>query len=632
MTSVETRVTFEAFREQWLEEVRAGNPSTTELGHRFAQKLFTQWRDISEPSEDLVYCDGTGDGGIDIAFLDRAEPDPESGTTSGDTWYLVQSKYGKAFQGTNTLLEEGQKVIETLSGQRSRLTSLSENLLERLNQYRRRAGERDQIVLVFATESALTPLQLRVLEDVRNMGRGRIGQIFDVETISIGTIYSQIQEGEGSGVNALHIPMKAKLVNSGKDLLVGSIPLLNLYEFLKNYRNQTQDLDRLYEKNVRRFLGSRKRVNKAMQQTLQNVPELFGLYNNGITIVVTGFDETDKDNGLYDLIDPYVVNGCQTTRTIWDVFHQRLESGGNGTDPELENWRNNTEQGAAVLKIVKVGAKREDLLQAITRYTNSQNAVSEKDFLTLENDFQRWKREMTDQYDIFLEIQRGGWDSQRASQRQNPRQHQFTKWVNAFDLIKIYGAGWMREAGEAFGSNQAFVPNGRLYKKIVETSDEPFGVEDLYAAYLLRSATNTFKFGRRSEKISRRLTRYLFYMVVMDLLRDVMIRANRPNELKDLTRAILNIFKPSREAAKEALLNTALEVIDEYMTQGTEDSVFTEPMLKDTFNSDLNAFLKWEKLGKGDSTPSLSSLLGITKRTMSRGQPAPRDLITREIQ
>ena len=111
------------------------------------------------------------------------------------------------------------------------------------------------------------------------------------------------------------VPLKgSNAALSGKDLLVGSVSLLNLYDFLKNYRAQTGDLDRLYEKNVRRWLGIRGRVNKAIQQTLKVAPERFGLYNNGITIVVADF--TPHEDGTLELIEPYVVNGCQTTRTI----------------------------------------------------------------------------------------------------------------------------------------------------------------------------------------------------------------------------------------------------------------------------------------------------------------------------
>ena len=111
-------VDFPSFLEEWLAEVREGDPSTTELGHRFARKLLTQWREIQDSSDDLVYCDGAGDGGIDVAYLDRNDEETDDGATAeAHTWYLVQSKYGSAFRGTNTLLEEGQKVIDTLSGE-----------------------------------------------------------------------------------------------------------------------------------------------------------------------------------------------------------------------------------------------------------------------------------------------------------------------------------------------------------------------------------------------------------------------------------------------------------------------------------------------------------------------------------
>lgn len=42
----------------------------------------------------------------------------------GDTWYLIQSKYGKAFSGTDTLLSKCQKLIDMLDGQRANLSSL----------------------------------------------------------------------------------------------------------------------------------------------------------------------------------------------------------------------------------------------------------------------------------------------------------------------------------------------------------------------------------------------------------------------------------------------------------------------------------------------------------------------------
>jgi hypothetical protein len=55
--------------------------------------------------------------GIDVAYFQRRDLQEENGP-DGDSWFLVQSKYGKAFAGTDTLLVESQKLIETLDGKR----------------------------------------------------------------------------------------------------------------------------------------------------------------------------------------------------------------------------------------------------------------------------------------------------------------------------------------------------------------------------------------------------------------------------------------------------------------------------------------------------------------------------------
>src|SRR6266446_5199475 len=165
-------VTFNQFRQEWLEDIQKGDPSTVVLGNRFAHKILNQWLDIGDDVDEPVYCDGAGDGGIDIAHLHRKEAaDGGDGDTQamGDTWYLVQSKYGSAFRGVKTLLEESQKVLDTLDGKRSKLSCLTTGLLERLTTFRNQASERDKIVLVFGTEDPLDEAQKRVLEDIKAM-------------------------------------------------------------------------------------------------------------------------------------------------------------------------------------------------------------------------------------------------------------------------------------------------------------------------------------------------------------------------------------------------------------------------------------------------------------------------------
>jgi hypothetical protein len=619
---------FDSFLATWRESIVEGSPTTTELGRRFAHKITTQWLDAPDSGLEIVYCDGANDGGIDLAILDTGNEDPAEGQ-QGHTWYLVQSKYGTAFQGVATLWAEAQKIIETLDGRRGKLNSLAEGLQERLSIFRAQAGTNDKMVLVFATERSLDDNQRSVLNDIRTVGREHVGAMFDVEAVSVETIFARLEDESVNSEDSEPVLLKAHAVPAGTELLVGSTKLVDLYQFLVSYRNISGDLDQIYEKNVRRFLGGRGKVNRGMQETLQSAPERFGLYNNGITIVASDWVLQDDRVKLFN---PYIVNGCQTSRTIWEVFHRRYASGGTGINPEIEEWKARAGDGAVVTKIVKVGASGEQLLQAITRYTNSQNAVREKDFLALSNDFRSWQVGMADGYGIYLEIQRGGWDSQRAFQNSNPSTRQFDQHVNAADLIKVFGAGWLGEAGTAFGKNPPFLPEGAIFKRIVATPEDGqtgFGVQDLYSAYLLQEAADAYGFGRGAQ-VSRRQSRFLFYMVVIYLLRDVLSKGSMPTDNRSTSIALARVLNDG--PASDALLQQAIEVIDTYFTQGGDQSVFQEPSLLNTFNGDLNAYLKSEKLGKSmDFAPKLFEALALAKMAMGKsfgGHPSARQVLT----
>ena len=265
------------------------------------------------------------------------------------------------------------------------------------------------------------------------MQRNAHRQQYHSKSNTLKTIYDNLiekKEKEKEEKNK-KFELKIRIASAEGELLIGSITLLSLYNFLKNYRAQTGDLDKIYEKNVRRFLGGRGKVNRAMQNTLRSYPEKFGLYNNGITIVVNDYKQYLDS---LTVTEPYIVNGCQTTRTIWDVFHNRLNTGGTGLNPDIEDWKKKASRGYVIVKIVKIGSSGESLLQEITRYTNSQNAIREKDFLALTNDFRTWQEQLSKSYDIYLEIQRGGWDSQKALQNNNHKTKRFIKHANAADL------------------------------------------------------------------------------------------------------------------------------------------------------------------------------------------------------
>ena len=520
---------------------------------------------------------------------------------------------------------KGRKVITTLAGENTRLSEQVSQLLGRLNTFRQKASERDRIILVFATDRPMTESDRQALSDIRLIGRERFPSIFDVEDISLQTVWEARDTPEPTSIS---LPIRGNFVDPSAGLRVGTIPLTDLYQFLKTYRDKTGNLDHLYEKNVRQFLGSRRKINRGIAETLNNRPEMFGLYNNGITIVVS--DYSTKPDGACVLYDPYVVNGCQTTKTIWEVMRQYLDAGGTGQSETIDKWRARADRGVVVTKIVKGDNAQ---ITDITRFTNSQNAVREQDFIALRSDFRTWATVMIDRYGIFLEIQRGGWDSQKAYQKSHPSSRQFTEFANAFDLIKVYGAGWLREPGVVYRSNAPSLPGGSIFNRIT-SGNELVDVDDLYAAYRLQGVADQFKFGRGAEEPSRRLTRFLFYFIVLDFLRDTLIRAHHSYSAKELTNALLILFEEGNRDALQGLLEASLEVLAEYLNQSSENSVYGEPIFQEA-DMDLNAFLKRYELGRNeDSTPVFKNLLSAHRYFFGlrhAGQPSLREIVTQAV-
>lgn len=623
------KVRYEQFRDAWLDEIEQAALSPLDKGRLFASRIIAQWLGVTTDDDDFVICDGARDGGIDVAYLKRADIDVgnrDEEAEEGDTWYLFQSKYGSAFTGVDTVLEEGRKVIATLQGQNQNLAAETRQLLEKVDLFRQRATDADRIILVFATVDPVTQDDRQAFDDIKTIGRERVTQNFDVEGISLLTIWEALDEGEP---DPLSVPIKGQFVEQYSGLLVGTVGLIDLFDFLQRYKKQTGNMDQLYEKNVRQFLGDRRKINKGIKNTLETDPEKFGLYNNGITIVVSGYKKS-SDDVIMD--DPYVVNGCQTTRTIWQVLENRFNAGGSGNDSANVAWKKRVGRGILVTKIVR---SDEAEIANITKFTNSQNSVRAQDFLALQDGIQRWKSAMEADYNIFLEIQRGGEASRKAYEKQHPDQPKFDHYVNAFDLIKVYGAGWLAAPGLAFGKNAPFLPKGSIYERIM-SADPAFGARDLYAAYKVKCVADGLRFGRGASHPSRRQSRFLFYHIIMRMLGNVIRltpELNRPAaSLTDLTDAVLTLTTTDTQEHFDVLASGAVELIDQYLTPGTSvsgNTAFDENSFIVTHAGDLNAFLKAERLGRDTHSPKLGQLLDITNTAfaMSGGRKRVADAL-----
>ena len=128
---------------------------------------------------------------------------------------------------------------------------------------------------------------------------------------------------------------------------------------------------RLLEQNVRVFLQARGKVNQGMRNTIQNSPEMFFAYNNGITATAESVETEDSPRGgllLTSIRNFQIVNGGQTTASI----HAALRNKEVGLDRVFVQMK---------LSIVEPEMAQE-IVPKISEYANSQNRVNAADFFS----------------------------------------------------------------------------------------------------------------------------------------------------------------------------------------------------------------------------------------------------------
>ncbi|GAH61087.1 unnamed protein product, partial [marine sediment metagenome] len=127
---------------------------------------------------------------------------------------------------------------------------------------------------------------------------------------------------------------------------------------------------RLFARNIRGFLGDKTAVNEGMQATLENEPDKFFYYNNGITIVCDDAEKrSKKGRDVLQVSNPQVINGQQTTRT-------------------LAEYSKKASNASVLVKVIKVPRKINNgsdgfdtLVSAIVQGTNWQNAIKQSDLV-----------------------------------------------------------------------------------------------------------------------------------------------------------------------------------------------------------------------------------------------------------
>lgn len=159
--------------------------------------------------------------------------------------------------------------------------------------------------------------------------------------------------------------------------------------------------EELFSANIRSYLGSRKsesNINNGIKSTLENEPDNFLVFNNGITALVNKLDlgkrQITKNKEVYQYVEIEgisIVNGAQTTGAVGSM--------------KVGNDR-------ALIPVRFIKCKSPKVIEDIIRYNNSQNTVQVSDFRSTDAVQDRLRQEFFELYPTlnYLGGRRGGSD------------------------------------------------------------------------------------------------------------------------------------------------------------------------------------------------------------------------------
>lgn len=582
-------IEFKDYKEAWLLEKGLNKKiHDNEKESIFARNLLCDYLDYPNDFDSFDDTEGEKDHGVTLSYYSGEEEYEDEEDNAGNIWYLVKSKYESESNSLEILKREWEKVKKSYQNP-DKKDDIFSQIYSFINDGQIDI-DKDKVIYLFMTLDPIIEHEdyQKYIQEIDRDGKELFGDVFEFHAVSLFDIY---ERDDFKGKKKLK---KAKLTISNPiknpDCLIGLVSLMDLYNFLYDYKYKSNNnLDDIYDRNVRKFLGLRGKINKSIQKTLTNDAEItkFHLYNNGITIIVDDYEQVHKG---FELTNPYIVNGCQTTRTIWEVMTQK---------DVLNNdqWKKYFEKGSLMVKIPKI-SNDESLLENITRYTNSQNAVKDKDFMSLIDKLKKWKQDLEEnKYSLFLEIQTGSWLSLNDEKQKSYREGK----IDIVNILKVYASGWLNELGSAFGSVKLFTPTGRIYKEITNSSS--FNKDAIFVCYLLIQYSKEYQQDLKSFK-------YTFFKVFIDFVRHFLKEVG----IKDIQdyHIVQSILKLKHQNFYEIPGSISfLDKIAEHAKEATSNYA-KEGFQEDNQGQNENAFLKNSRYGKDEKyAPMLSSQIKI---------------------
>ena len=318
--------------------------------------------------------DGDDDSSCDIVFdsLDNQ---------SQRIFYVVQSKWNIASNANKEV--EKKDILQALNdfdtiirGRKEKVNAKLKSKIDELQEHLKQNGE---VKFVYLTLSNNNPKADENIKSFLDNHKKTTFEFYDINRIKIDFIERKYKKIDP--INPLEnyynpeeskITVEIQRINKSSGNYIRVEKPFEAYVFLIKPKTIFELFEKygfsLFFRNVRNPLITSD-FNREIEQTTIDNPAYFWYYNNGLTAITYLLPDEIRDEATsIELTGLQIINGAQTVYSVYKAYKEASPTKRTIIDSEA----------LITLRLLKSGGRDFDL--KVTRFTNSQNPVNERDF------------------------------------------------------------------------------------------------------------------------------------------------------------------------------------------------------------------------------------------------------------
>ncbi|MDX8032957.1 AIPR family protein [Lentzea sp. BCCO 10_0856] len=406
--------------------------------------------------------EGTNDGGVDAVyvFIDGHLVEDVSDIVAGEAprieLEIIQAKNESGFKETfvQTLLDHLPLLLQLDRDGTTLDVEFNPRVLERFETFRATylaAADKlpDLTITVrYATKSAEVPhdkVEAKVTRLKAKLNKDFPNAKIVVDLVGAADLNARARERKSA---TLKLRVSEGPISPEKGGLICLISLADYFDFITDDEHRLRD--GIFEENVRDFEGLTV-INRGIADSLRQGDDAtadFWWLNNGVTVVAKRLQPSGK---RLDIEDPQIVNGLQTSRSVFQYFHTLIRQGAD---------IGSSDEGKIRQLLVRIIETQDEAVAAqVIKATNSQNRVSAANLRSAEP-FQRSIEEYFQKHGLFYERKKNHYKNLGK-----PR----AEIVEVLELAQAVGSIILHQPNTARGMPSALV-RGKLYEKVFSSN------------------------------------------------------------------------------------------------------------------------------------------------------------------